>query len=155
MIYVTVGTYPLGFDRLIRALDFVSSEIDTHFVAQISGGKYQPKNIEYERYFEESKHFELINRSKLVIAHGGFGIIGDCLRMEKRLIVAPRFPNEGPNDQRPVASRLAEVYGFELCMDFTKLGIQVKKHLNNCNLKVDYDLNCNISELVNNFLQDI
>lgn len=152
MIYITVGTYPYGFNRLLRVLDGVSQEIESRFVAQISGGQYLPENIEYKRYFEESKHFELINHSNLVIAHGGFGIIGDCLRLRKRLIVVPRHPKEGPNDQRPVAIRLAEMYGFEICMDDTKLSAQVTKCLSNSNSTVDYNLDCNISELISDFL---
>lgn len=155
MIYITVGTYPFGFDRLIKVMDDLSNEIKIPIVAQISGGSYMPTNMKFMRYFSEDEHFDLINRSRLVIAHGGFGIIGDCLRMKKKLIVVPRALSEGPNDQRPVATRLAEKYGFKLCKGRPDIKATIFESLRTPEQEVDYNLECNVPTIINKYLQSL
>ena len=57
MIFVSVGTYRTGFDRLIREVDrLAGNRILKNVIAQIGYTKYQPKFIKYKRFHEQKKN---------------------------------------------------------------------------------------------------
>lgn len=152
MIYITVGTYPEGFDRLIHFMDDISSELQLNCIAQISGGKYIPKNMEYSSFYSVEDQEKLISKSDFIISHGGFGVIGDMLRKNKEFIVFPRPPEEGPNDQRPVANKLAAMYGFGICDTYEQLKYEIiSKHKKN-NDRPCYNTGSNIPEIITQYL---
>lgn len=121
MIFLTVGTFPPGFDRLVEAVDKLCEQYMVECTAQISNGSYTPRYITSKPFFSAEEQFACIKDCRFVIAHGGFGVIGDILRQGKPLLVFPRKPEEGPNDQRPVAKRLAEQFDFHLCNELDDL----------------------------------
>ena len=49
MIFLTVGTYPLPFERLVRAVDsaIVKGSLTEKIFAQIGQCEYKPENMEY------------------------------------------------------------------------------------------------------------
>lgn len=92
MIFVTVGTRPLGFDRLIKKIDEISGEIDEEVIAQIGSTAYQPKNLEYFTYKkDEKKILKLYKESRIVISHSGAGTILNLLDLGKPIILVPRL----------------------------------------------------------------
>tara|TARA_R110000744_G_scaffold305580_1_gene413855 strand:- start:2216 stop:2683 length:468 start_codon:yes stop_codon:yes gene_type:complete len=152
MIYITVGTYPQGFDRLIRYIDDICLELNLDCIAQISGGNYLPKNMKYSRFFAIDQQAEHINSSDIIISHGGFGIIGDMLRKNKKFIVFPRPPSEGPNDQRPVAKKLSSIYGFSLCESVESLKNEIiRLQSPNCSLP-SYHVESNVPDIISKYL---
>ena len=152
MIYITVGTYPQGFDRLIRYIDDISLELNLDCVAQISGGKYLPKNMKHSKFFAIEEQEEHIKNSDIIISHGGFGIIGDMLRKNKKFIVFPRPPGEGPNDQRPVAKKLSTTYGFSLCESVESLMNEIiRLQSPDCSMP-NYHVESNVSDIISQYL---
>ena len=45
MIYLTVGTYPGGFDRLVKNIDELCERHDIECVAQIASALYKQKKM--------------------------------------------------------------------------------------------------------------
>ena len=153
MIYLTVGTYPKGFDRLVEAVDLLCAEYKVECIAQISGGSYKPHHMTYQSFYSSDVQANYIGESQFVIAHGGFGIIGDVMRHGKALLVFPRPPEEGPNDQRPVAEKLAEQYGFSLSTNLDELRAMFSSMLKDTVSESDYRLETNVPSLVSEFLK--
>ena len=92
MIFVTVGTHYLGFERLIKKMDEIAGRTDEEIVAQIGSTKYKPKNMKYFNFVEEEKKIiELYKKSRIVIAHSGAGTLLNILHLKKPLIVIPRL----------------------------------------------------------------
>jgi UDP-N-acetylglucosamine transferase subunit ALG13 len=92
MIFVTVGTHYLGFERLIKKIDEIASRTDEEIVAQIGSTNYKPKNIKYFSFVEdEEKILELYKKSRIVITHAGAGTILTLLQNKKPLVVVPRL----------------------------------------------------------------
>lgn len=109
MIFVTVGTHYLGFERLIKEMDDVASKIDEKVVAQIGSTKYKPKNMSYFTFVEDEKRIvDLYKKARVVISHAGAGSILRALSHQKPLIVVPRLKkfNEHIDDHQ---LELAEV----------------------------------------------
>ena len=155
MIYVTVGSYPAGFDRLIQYVDDLVALHPVECVAQIAGGSYVPENFRYQRFFNSSEQNDFIKSAQFVISHGGFGVIGDIIRMGKPMIVVPRPPEEGPNDQRPVARRLASQFGFPLCESFAALQEQFMLMMASDTSSLKYQLDTDIPETIADFLRTL
>ena len=111
MIFVSVGTYRTGFDRLIREVDrLAGNRILKNVIAQIGYTKYQPKFIKYKRFFSGSEMDKLIKKSSFLIVHGGTGTLSQGLRCKKKIIAVPRFKkyNELFNNHQLEIVRLLE-----------------------------------------------
>ncbi|MBW2663131.1 MAG: glycosyl transferase family 28 [Deltaproteobacteria bacterium] len=85
MIFVTVGT-TIWFDDLIETIDqlVASEQIHEPVVCQIGNGRYIPKNCEYFRF--QKSIDEWIQRSSVVISHGGTGTVLSLLVMQKPFV---------------------------------------------------------------------
>jgi len=155
VIYLTTGTYRLGFDRLVKAVDELCFESGCECVAQISGGDYKPRHMSYQKFFSPSEQADHIENSQFVITHGGFGVIGDVMRQGKPLLVFPRLPKEAAHDQVPVAKRLAMQYGFSLSSNLDELRSMFFLMLNDDSCKRTYHLETNVPKIIGDFLNRI
>jgi len=91
MIFVTVGTHYIGFDRLIKKMDEISGKINDNVVMQIGNTKYIPKNTEWFKFTNYENNLDLILKSDFIICHGGAGTLLDILNLNKKVIVVPRM----------------------------------------------------------------
>jgi hypothetical protein len=62
MIFLTVGTGPDGFDRLVRGVDAVAPELDERVRAQIGRGEYLPEHLDWFRFTSEAAVHDLYRR---------------------------------------------------------------------------------------------
>lgn len=112
MIFVTVGMHSQGFERLIRKMDEVALKLNKEVIMQIGTTKYEPKNTKWFRFVElDEEILELIDKSDLVISHGGAGTILTVLAANKPLIVVPRlqcFNEHVDNQQLELTDYLSE-----------------------------------------------
>ena len=97
MIFVCVGSRDYQFDRLIKEIDKLVGikEISDEVFAQIGGSDYIPSNIKYEKYLDSAVFSEYLNKSRIVITHGGTGVINNALKMGKQVIGVPRLAEHG------------------------------------------------------------
>lgn len=94
MIFVTVGSQ-LPFDRLIRGLDQLASELPLDVFAQIGTGEYEPKNFRWERLLAPSRFNELVEDATLIVSHAGIGSVLSAQRSGKPILIFPRLASHG------------------------------------------------------------
>ena len=92
MIFLTVGNWHKGFDRLVEAVDSLKSTnvISEDVVAQIGLGRYRPTHLMAIDYCSPSEFANIVAESRVVITHAGIGTIGQALTLAKPVIVVPR-----------------------------------------------------------------
>ena len=92
MIFLTVGSWHRGYNRLIKAVDeLVGSGIITEeVVAQVGKGSYKPKYLTTINFCSSDEFVNFISRSKMVIAHAGVGTIAQAVKKSKPVVVVPR-----------------------------------------------------------------
>lgn len=152
LIFVTVGTCDKSFDRLIKAVDDLAARLSEEVVIQIGISKYLPQNATYFGFCPPHEMESLIDRADLIIAHAGFGNIGQCISKQKRIILVPREKrfDDAIDNQVELAEYLAERSRGIICLrDVAKLSeafIEIK------NITPCYQFTNHIPELVHDFL---
>ena len=100
MIFLTVGTWRSGYDRLVKAVDeLVTGGVITEKVVVQSGySSYEPKHMQAIDFCSPDEFTEMISKAKVVISHAGMGTIIEAVKQNKPLIVVPRKPRLGEVD---------------------------------------------------------
>jgi len=110
MIFVTVGTHPQQFNRLLKEIDKLISgkKIVEKVFCQTGYSDYKPKNYEFKKFLPLDEFNEKIKKASLVITHAGEGNVGLCKNLGKKMVVVPRRKefDEHTNDHQ---LELAEV----------------------------------------------
>lgn len=93
MIFITLGTYPLPFKRLIESLDvlFGKGLIKDEVFAQLGYTDYIPKYIPYTKLLGKDEFDNTIKNASALIGHAGIGSITLALEYKKPLLVMPRL----------------------------------------------------------------
>ena len=96
-ILVTVGFEKRSFDRLLQAVDeCVEMKIlPKELKIQTGHSKYIPKYGEYKRFRSPDDMKKAIERSDIIITHGGVGTVLTCFTFEKIPIIFPRMRRFG------------------------------------------------------------
>lgn len=115
MIFLTVGNWKKGFDRLVREIDtLVEQEVlKGEVITQVGDGSYQPRYMNSFTYCSPDDFTNYISQASLVISHAGVGTIGMVLKQKKPLIVVPRKAQLGEvyNNHQFATARQLEAEG--------------------------------------------
>ena len=97
MIFVTVGSQKFQFNRLLEKTDqMVKDGIITEEVFMQTGASdYVPRHCRYQAFYNCDEFSELMEKSDVVITHGGTGTIIKSVKMGKKTIVIPRLARYG------------------------------------------------------------
>lgn len=110
MILVTLGTQTQKFYRLLDAIE--NSEIEEEIVVQAGGSAdYSSKKMKILKFIDYGEMQELIDKSDLIITHGGTGSIIMPIQKGKKVIACARLEKykEHINDhQTEIVSIFAE-----------------------------------------------
>lgn len=100
LIFLTVGTWHSGFDRLIKAADELISSgvIIGEVIAQTGYSSYKPKNMTVIKFCPPNEFREIVSKADFVISHAGMGTIIETVRLHKPLIAVPRQSSLGEVD---------------------------------------------------------
>ena len=92
MIFVTVGNWHKGYDRLVEAVDNLIEKgiIQEEVLVQIGNGTYRPQKAEWFEYCSPEQCEEYVLKSRVVISHAGMGTVSLAVRLGKPIIVVPR-----------------------------------------------------------------
>ena len=122
MIFLSVGNWHKGFDRLVKAMDELIETGGVHekVVMQIGKGKYRPQRADWFEYCSPAQCEEYIEQCRIVIAHAGMGTIATAIRYGKPVIVVPRRAELGEhydNHQFNTARQLVQERRILLASD--------------------------------------
>lgn len=90
MIFVTVGSAPHDFTRLVKMMDEIANEISEEVVIQKGFTPFIPKTakwFEFVSYDDAVKYFQ---SAKVIVGHSSAGPIMLARRFNKPLIIFPR-----------------------------------------------------------------
>lgn len=92
MIFLTVGNWHRGFDRLVKAVDELRGKeiITEDVVAQIGSGRYKPTRLQTLAFCSPTEFGEIMGRARLVITHAGVGTVAQAVMRGKPVVVVPR-----------------------------------------------------------------
>lgn len=113
MIYVTVGTQKFQFDRLLKYVDIAieKGDIKEEVFAQVGHSTYKPKNYKYSKFISKSDCIDVVDKSNIIITHGGSGSIIESLQKCKKVLAIPRnceFEEHVDNHQFELVNKLAK-----------------------------------------------
>lgn len=96
-IFVAVGTSLDPFDRLLRLLDELreSGEVGLPIFAQSGSSRYRPRSYPCEAYLRADEMEAQLREARVIVCHGGAGILGTCLQLRRRPVVFPRRVGHG------------------------------------------------------------
>ena len=131
-IFVSVGTHPQQFDRLLQELDRLAGQgkVGAGIFAQTGNSGYAPKNYRFERFVGEKDYNSRMGKADVVVSHGGAGTIINALRLGKKLVVVPRVKKFGEhtNDHQLDLAKALEKQGKCIAVyDIAELGKALKK----------------------------
>lgn len=98
MIFVTVGSQKFQFNRLLVEIDHLIAKkflTADDIYAQIGYSTYEPKYYLYKDFLDKDEFLARIERSAIVITHGGTGSIINSVQKEKKVIAVPRMKAYG------------------------------------------------------------
>ncbi len=134
-IFVSVGTHPQPFDRLLKALDGLleSGKIKAEVFAQSGSSTFKPKHFKAKPFLSQKEYDEWMHNASVVVAHGGAGTIINALLLGKPVVVVPRLKRFGEhtNDhQLDLAKALAKRKKALYVKDISKLDSVIKEAFN-------------------------
>lgn len=132
MIFVTLGTQDKSFSRLLEAIDkeIENGNIKEKVVVQAGLTEYQSPNMEIFDLIPADEFDKYIEKSDLVITHGGAGSILTAIKKNKKVIAAARLSKykEHTNDHQKQIIKEFSKQGYILELrDFNKLGKIIEK----------------------------
>ena len=131
-IFLTVGTHPQQFDRLIKAVDelVAAKQINGEIASQIGNSNYKPKNFSFKTMMGKEEYEKNFKNADIVICHAGEGAIIDGLNYKKKLIVVPRlkkFDEHTDDHQMDLVKKLASENKIIGVYDVKDLELAIKK----------------------------
>ncbi len=104
MIFVTVGTQDVPFDRLLNAVEkqIKKGIIKEEVIVQSGCSKYKSDKMKITNYMDNDEFKKNIKKANIIISHGGVGTIIDSLNANKIVIACPRLEKykEAVNDHQ-------------------------------------------------------
>lgn len=95
MIFVTLGTCPFQFERLIKLSDQYATGISDLVFIQRGFTKLRPKNCECKDFLTKDEYTSRMKDAQVLVAHAGFGVALTGLKMGKRMVLVPRCSELG------------------------------------------------------------
>lgn len=121
MIFVTVGSRPYPFDRLLKKLDALYEEgiLTEKMFAQTGTSTYRPIHYEYKDYISQEEFLEKIKQADIVVSHGASGSIMKALNKEKKVIAVTRLQKYGEhiNDHQIQNNEAFSINNYVLMAD--------------------------------------
>ncbi len=155
-ILVSVGTFVRGFDELVAAADAAADSLSLRGLAQIGHSSVVPKHLDSVRFLPEPTLRDLLRRTRVVVCHGGMGILGEAMRAGRPIIAVPRrgatTAGNPANDQAGFLERLAARYPIRVCPEPRELERHLLEVLDDVPAAVDYGLVSNVPRIIRGFL---
>ena len=90
MILVTVGTSSPPFNRLLNEVGNIFNKIGDSVVIQCGKTEFKHDQIRVFDFIDEDRFLSMINDARIIVTHGGFGILATLINMKKKIVAVPR-----------------------------------------------------------------
>lgn len=97
-IFITLGSQKFQFNRLLKAVDELCEQgiVNAEDVfAQIGYSDYIPKDFNYKKFLDRTEFSNEMEKSDIIITHGGTGAIIGAVKKGKKVIAVPRLAKYG------------------------------------------------------------
>ena len=91
MIFASLGTMDMAFERMARAVDVFAATVDEEVVVQTGHTRYKYKNARSFDFCTKDEMQTYIDRASILILQGGWGAISEAMEKRKRIVVIPRY----------------------------------------------------------------
>lgn len=97
MILVLLGTQDKPFTRLLDEIERLKKEkiVKDEIIVQAGLTKYESEYMQIHGLIQIDELMKLMEKSDLIITHGGVGSILSALQLEKKVIAVPRLEEYG------------------------------------------------------------
>jgi UDP-N-acetylglucosamine transferase subunit ALG13 len=114
MIFVLLGTQDSPFLRILKETEKAIKELDLKekVYAQVGETVFSSKLIKTKAYFTSEEYENLMDKARVIITHGGAGILFQAIHLEKKIIAMPRKMQLGEhndNHQNELVKKLSEL----------------------------------------------
>ena len=111
MIFCSLGTMDMPFERMAYAIDMFAASTDEEVVVQTGWTDYPYKHVSKSFKMctkEEMEHYQ--NEASLLIMQGGWGSICESMEKGKRMVIIPRYDGtEHIHDQFQLIKKLNDI----------------------------------------------
>ena len=112
-IFFSVGTHPLGFERLVKYFDELVAEgkLKAEVFGVIGTSAHIPRHFAWKKYVEEEEFIRELRKADIVVTQGGTGTILTAVLNRKPLIIVPRrkkFHEHTDDHQLDAAHKMKE-----------------------------------------------
>lgn len=158
MIFISVGTHFLPFDRLLIMINSLISSniINEEVVIQAGTSKISIKNSLVKEYFNYEKFINYLQSARIIICHAGPATIFQSIMFAHKIpIVVPRLKKYGEHvsdHQLYFAEKLMKNKQILLANTDIELRNFIISHTN---IKPTYKVNNNISKKLSEYLSTI
>ena len=116
MIFVTLGSQKIQFNRLLQKIDELVKEeaIKEEIFAQIGYSDYKPENYQYKDFLNRNEFSEIQSKADVVITHGGTGAIIGAVKKGKKVLAVPRLAKYGEHVDDHQIQLLQQFDGMEI-----------------------------------------
>lgn len=124
MIFVTVGTTPFDFSRLLKKVDEIAGGREERVIVQKGHTKYEPSNCKSFDFVSRQRFLSYLKEARIVISHAGAGTTLLCLKYNKPQVIVPRLPKygeHGDEHQIELAEQLERERNLTVIKDMSKL----------------------------------
>jgi UDP-N-acetylglucosamine transferase subunit ALG13 len=149
LIFLTVGSWHNGFDRLVKAVDEFKGTgvISEPVVGQIGYSTYKPSHIDYVDFYTPDHFRTMLGKASVIISHAGFGTVAEALKEQKPIIIVPRKSSLGEHNddhQFATAEWLEQEHRVLVAYDVSDLPKKIREvqkfipaRKNNCNCRIE------------------
>lgn len=150
MIFVTLGNGPLDFSRLAKEIDRITPELGEEMFVQSGHTDYPLQFAKAEKFLDSTKMQALIEEASIVVSHGGWGTISECLDLGKRLVAVPRKQGvEVNHPQEELVKALEKLNCLIAVYEISELKNAIVKARSFTHQSLERG---NASKIINNFL---
>ena len=145
MVFVAVGTQKQSFKRLFDLIEKSKVLEKKEIVAQAGYTKYETSKVTMYDFMPQEDIDKYIEKSELVICHGGVGTIFNALKHNKKILIVPRLKKykEHKNDHQLEICKELQRCGYLLYLnDGENIDEKLKKMQNSSFKNYTKDDNC-------------
>ena len=157
VIIVAVGTFVHGFDELRRSRRWRLRQTGTTGAGADRPLPRPTRWLTWQRFLAPEALRRALGGARIVVCHGGMGLLGDAMRAGRPIVAVPR---RGPpsrdhpaGDQLPFLRRLAEIQPIYLCEHLSGLEAMLQRIASADGRAVTYDLETDLPERLAAYLQ--